>query len=164
MTYFSKFIPNFSIITESLHALIKLDLLWIWIETQQAVFDNLKPLVVVSPVLRYFYSSKPTVIQTDASSTGQGSCLMQDGASIAFVSRALKDCETRYVQIEKQILAIVFACEKVAHCIYGQLVTVQNDHKSLESVFKVYSSNYSATSMYVTSIVKISTACGLPTW
>ena len=98
----------------SLCALIKSDKPWAWTETQQAAFDNLKQLVVMSPVLRYFDTSKPAVIHT-ASSTGLGSCLMQDGALIAFASRALTDCETRYAQIEKEMLAIVFACEKVAH-------------------------------------------------
>ena len=137
VTYLSKFIPNLSIIiTELLCALIKSDMPWTWTEVQQAAFDNLKPLVVVSPVLRYFDTPKSALIQTDASSTGLGSCLMQDGAPIAFASRALTDCETQYVQIEKEMLAIVFACEKFAHYVYGQLVTVQSDHKPLESVFK----------------------------
>ena len=136
VTYLSKFIPNFSIITEPLRALIKSDMPWTLTETQQAAFDKLKQLVVVSPVLRYYDTSKPAVIQTDASSTGLGSCLMQDGAPIAFASRALTDCETRYAQIEKEMLAIVFACEKFARYIYDQLVTVQSDHKPLESVFK----------------------------
>ena len=92
---------------------------------------------------------------------------MQDGAQIAFASRALTDCETRYAQIEKEMLAIVFACEKFAHYIYnGQLVTVQSDHKPLESLFKksiaVTIPRLQLTC--VTSIVKISTASGLPTW
>ena len=136
VTYLSKFIPNFSTIIEPLRALIKSDMSWTWTETQQAAFDNLKQLVVVSPVLRYVDTSKPAVIQVDASSTGLGSCLMQDGAPIAFASRALTDCETRYAQIEKEILVIVFASEKFAYYIYGQLVTVHSDHKPLGSVFK----------------------------
>ena len=135
VTYLSKFIPNFSSITEPLRALIKSDMPWTWTETQQAAFDKLKQLVVVSPVLRYFDTSKPAVIQTDASSTGLGSCLMQDGAPIVFASRVLTDCKTRYAQIEKEMLAIVFACEKFSRYIYGQLVTVQSDHKPLQSVF-----------------------------
>ena len=125
VTFLSKFIPNFSTITEPLRALIKSDMPWTWTDTQQAAFDNFKQLVVVSPVLQYFDSSKPAVIQIDALSTGLGSCLMQDGALIAFASRALTDCETRYAQIEQEMLAIVFACEKFAHYIYGQLVTAK---------------------------------------
>ena len=54
---------------------------------------------------------------------------MQDGAPITFASRAPTYCETQYAQIEKDMLAIVFACEKFAHYIYGKLVTVQSDHK-----------------------------------
>ena len=75
-------------------------------------------------------------MQTDTSSAELGSCFLQDDAPIAFVSRALIDCETRCAQIEKEILAIVFPCEKFAHYIYGQIVTAQSDQKPLESVFK----------------------------
>jgi hypothetical protein len=136
VTYLSKFIPNFSSVTEPLRALVKSDIPWAWSESQQSAFEHLKQLVVESPVLRYFDTSKPAVIQTDASSTGIGSCLMQDNQPIAFASRALTDCETRWAQIEKELMAIVFACEKFAHYIYGQVVTVQSDHKPLEAVFK----------------------------
>jgi len=95
VTYLSKFIPNFSSVTEPLRALVKADMPWSWSNNQQSAFDHLKRLVVASPVLRYFNPSKPAVIQTDASSTGLGSCLLQDGAPVAFASRALTDCETR---------------------------------------------------------------------
>ena len=61
---------------------------------------------------------------------------MQDGAPIAFALRALTDYEIRYAQIGKEMLAIVFACEKFAYYVYGQLVTMQSDHKLVESVFK----------------------------
>lgn len=97
---------------------------------------GIKQAVTSTPVLQYFDPSKPVVIQTDASSTGLGSCLLQDGKPIEFTSRALTDAETRYAQIEKELLAIVFACIKFHQYIYGRPVTVQSDHKPLESVFQ----------------------------
>ena len=60
---------------------------------------------------------------------------MQDGHPISFASRALTDCETRYAQIEKELLAIVYACEKFNNYVYGRDVTVQSDHKPLVSIF-----------------------------
>ena len=64
-----------------------------------------------------------------------GCCLLQDNRPVAFSSRALTDAETRYAQIEKELLAIVYACEKFSQFIYGRLVTVQSDHKPLEAIF-----------------------------
>lgn len=49
---------------------------------------------------------------------------------MAYASRALTDTETRYVQIEKQLLAIVFACDRFDTYIYGR--NVESDHQLLE--------------------------------
>ena len=51
--------------------------------------------------------------------------------------RALTSAETNYAQIEKELLAIVFACEKFDQYVYGRdNVHVQSDHKPLELIFK----------------------------
>ena len=76
------------------------------------------------------------MIQCDASEKGLGAALLQEGQPIAFASRALTDTETRYAQIEKEMLAIVFAAEKFDQYTFGHSVTVQSDHKPLESILK----------------------------
>lgn len=136
ITYLSKFIPSFSSITAPLRQLLKNSIPWSWSDTHQKTFLHLKQLISNTPVLQYFDVSKPAVIQTDASGLGLGSCLLQEGKPIAFASRALTDTETRYAQIEKELLAIVFACERFYTYIYGRTTTVQSDHKPLEAVFK----------------------------
>jgi hypothetical protein len=109
---------------------------WSWTDHHESTFQALKKQITATPVLRFFDISKPTVIQTDASSTGLGSCLLQEGRPIAYASRALTDAETRYAQIEKELLAIVFACEKFSQYIYGRETLVHSDHKPLESIFR----------------------------
>ena len=42
--------------------------------------------------------------------------------------------QTRYAQIEKEMLAIVFALEKFHQYTFGRHVRVQSDHKPLESI------------------------------
>ena len=44
--------------------------------------------------------------------------------------------QERYTQIEKELLAVVFACERFHQYIYGKLVVVHSDHKPLESIMK----------------------------
>ncbi len=74
-------------------------------------------------------------IQCDASQTGLGAALLQNGQPVAYASRALTQAETRYAQIEKELLAIVFACERFDTYIYGRkLVTVETDRKPLETI------------------------------
>ena len=53
-----------------------------------------------------------------------------------YTSRALTETEQRYAQIEKELLAVVFACEKFHHYIYGRPITVESDHKPLETIMK----------------------------
>ena len=57
--------------------------------------------------------------------------------AVSFASRALTSTETRYAQIEKELLAVVFACEKFDKYIFGRdIVHVETDHKPLEAIFK----------------------------
>jgi len=42
--------------------------------------------------------------------------------------------ERNYAQIEKELLAIVFACNKFHQCIYGFPTDIQTDYKPLEAI------------------------------
>ena len=62
---------------------------------------------------------------------------MQNGQPVAYSSRALTPAETRYAQIEKELLAIVWACDRFEAYIYGrQMVHVETDHQPLEWIVK----------------------------
>lgn len=107
-----------------------------WDLSQETAFEHLKLLCSQCPVLKNFDDSVPVDIQGDASCNGLGVVLLQQGHPIAYASRALTDPETRYAQIEKEMLSIVFACKKF-HCyIFGKETMVYNDHKPLEMIFK----------------------------
>ena len=56
---------------------------------------------------------------------------------MAYASRSLTSAEENYAQIEKEMLAIVFACSKFHQYLYGkEKVQVQSDHKPLQSIMK----------------------------
>ena len=65
-----------------------------------------------STYLRYYDPKKETILQTDASIKGLGTCLLQDGHPIYFASKLLQDVEHRYVTIELETLAVAWAMEK----------------------------------------------------
>ena len=76
-------------------------------------------------------------IQCNTSEKGLGTTLLKNGQPVAFASRTLTPVEQRCTQIEKECLAIVFACTKFSQYITRrELITVESDHKPLQSIFK----------------------------
>ena len=53
-----------------------------------------------------------------------------------FVSKALTATESGYANIERELLAVVFAWEKLHVYAFGRKITLHTDHKPLESVFQ----------------------------
>ena len=60
------------------------------------------------------------MLQCDASQSGRGAVLMQNKQPVGYASRALTLTEFRYAQIEKELLAIVFACDHFEVYVYGR--------------------------------------------
>ena len=46
----------------------------------------------------------------------------------------MTSAEQNYAQIEKELLAVVFACEPFHQYTYGRDITVQSDHKPVEAI------------------------------
>ena len=51
-------------------------------------------------------------MQCDGSQHGVGGVLLQDSRPVAYISRAMTKTEYAYAQIEKELLAIVYAMER----------------------------------------------------
>jgi len=76
-TYLSKFIPNYSVLTEPLRCLLKKDIAWHWSPELDEAVHRIKQVISQKITLKFFDVNQPAVIQTDASSQGIGSCLLQ---------------------------------------------------------------------------------------
>ena len=81
-----------------------------------------------------FNPSKETSLQVDTSNKGRGTVLLQEGKPIAFASKALTETEQRYENIEWELLAVVFGCERFRPYLYGCKFQVESDHKPLEMI------------------------------
>ena len=103
---------------------------------QMPVSRRLRNLITKSATkpLRYFDQRKPMTVQADASQRGLGACLLQEGEPIAYPSKSLTDTETRYANIERELLAIVFTCQRFNTYVLGRPFTVESDHKPLEMI------------------------------
>lgn len=136
INYLAKFIPDMSTKTMSLRKLLEKNVAWHWTEEHDRAFTELKELVTKAPVLRYFDVKKPVKISVDASSTGVGGVLLQNDQPIAYTSKAFNSSQQRYAQIEKELAAIVFGCEKFHQYIFGTECEIETDHKPLEYIFR----------------------------
>ena len=114
VTYMGNFMPHLSRHTEPLRAMLKQDAIFAWDEMANTSFQKIKDLIAKSATkpLHYYDRRKPVTEQADASQRGLGACLLQEGQPIAYASRSLTDTETRYANIERELLAIVFACQR----------------------------------------------------
>ena len=74
-------------------------------------------------------------LHCDTSQSGHGAAMMQNSQPIVYTSRALTPAETRYAQIEKELLPIVFSCQHFESYIYGRdSVNIETDHQLLVSI------------------------------
>ena len=135
-TYLARFCPHFSEITSPLRELLAGDNEFLFDIRHNEAFNRLKAMLASAPVLRYFMPGKPITIQADASQSGLGAVLMQGGQVIEYASRAMTQTEQGYAQIEKELLAIVFALERFDTYVYAGHVTIETDHKPLLAIDK----------------------------
>ncbi|XP_061727723.1 uncharacterized protein K02A2.6-like [Cydia pomonella] len=135
--YVSRFLPNYAELVEPLRGLLKRDSEFQWYEIHTSAFERVKKCLMEAPTLRYYDPGEAVVVSVDASSRGLGACLLQSGRPVAFAARTLTPAETRWAQIEKELLAILFGCQKFHQFIYGhKSVLVESDHKPLEAIFR----------------------------
>ena len=129
-----RYSPKLSEITEPLRQLIRKKTEFCWNAEHEKSFCKIKKPLSPSPVLRYFDEGKPTVLQCDASQSGLGVCLPQEGHPVEYPSRARMAAEKNYVQVEKELLSIVFWMGKIETHDYGRHVIVETDRKPLETI------------------------------
>ena len=133
-TYMSTYVPRLSHHTAVLRELLKSDVEFEWTPSHEEAFVRVKNILCEETILAYFDPAKPSIVQVDSSSRGLGAALIQDGKAIAFASKSLSDTERRYANIEREMLAVVYGCERFHTYLYGKPFVVHSDHKPLEMI------------------------------
>ena len=72
----------------------------------------------------------------DASQRGIGAVLLQANGPVEFASKLLSKVESRYSNIEREMLPVLFGLEKFHYFAYGRPVVMESDHKPVEAIFK----------------------------
>jgi hypothetical protein len=79
VSYYRRFIPNFSKISKPITKLLKKDTKYVWSKDCDEAFQILKKLLTTSPVLAQPNIAKPFDVYCNASGTGLECVLMQEG-------------------------------------------------------------------------------------
>jgi hypothetical protein len=139
--FYRKFIPHFSTIAKPLTTLLTKETSWRWTLKEQESFDLLKSKLTEYPILQYPDFQKPFILTTDASGYGLGAVLSQGAVGkdrpIAYASRTLNSAELNYSTVEKECLAIVWACKHFRPYLLGRKFQIFTDHKGLTWIFNV---------------------------
>lgn len=135
-----RFIPDLTNLTKHLRELTKSATTWQWGPDQEQAFKDSKAALSAVTTLSYFDPARPTNVAVDASPYGLGAVLTQqrneEWAPIAYASRSLTETEQRYSQIEREAIAIQWACRHFHIYVYGHPFTVSMDHKPLIPLFQ----------------------------
>jgi hypothetical protein len=106
-----------------------------WSLQCEKAFLTLKKLLTTAPVLAQPDIEKPFDVYCDASDTGIGGVLMQDGRAIAYSSRQLRRYKEHYPTHDLELLVVVHTLKVWRHYLLGNIVHIYTDHKSLKYLF-----------------------------
>ena len=130
-----KFTSELADLSQPLRKLLSKGATWQWDKSQEKAYAKIKEKLSEPTILTLYDPKAATKISADTSSFGLGAVLLQKDESswkpVAYASRSLTETEKRYAQIEKEALAITWACEKFSNYILGKKIQLETDHKPL---------------------------------
>jgi hypothetical protein len=133
--YYRRFIPDFSRIAKPMTELLKKGVKFVWSEACEKAFHTLRQHLTSAPVLVQPDNSKPFEVFCDASGTGLGCMLMQEGRVITYASRALRQHEISYPTHDLELAAVVHTLKIWRHYLMSNHCNIFTDHKSLKYIF-----------------------------
>ena len=144
VNYLSHFDPNVANLTHNLQDLLKKGSDSTWTNVHSIDFCKIiEMLCKEGKIPRCYRPELELFIETDASGKGIGMALLQSESDersslypIAFGSKMLTSVETRYANIERELLGMVEALEKFHYFTFGRPVVILTDHKPLISISK----------------------------
>jgi hypothetical protein len=133
--YYRRFILNFSMVAKPITELLKKGNKYIWNDACDEAFKVLKKLLTTSPLLTQPDITKPFDVYCDASGTGVGGDLIQEGILISYFTKQIRRHEEHYPTYDLELAAVVMALKTWRHYLLGNVVHIYTDHKSLKYVF-----------------------------
>ena len=134
--FYRRFIRDFSKITRPLCRLLEKDTKFDFDESCQKAFEEIKFRLVEAPIMAKPDWNREFEIMCDASDFAMGVVLGQKEEkvfkAIYYASKTFNEAHENYSTTEKEMLAIVFACEKFRPYILGSHVVIHTDHAAIK--------------------------------
>ena len=135
INYNRKFIPNITNILSPLYELTdKSKKTYNWTPIHQTAFENAKKALIDYIELNIQNSRKKFTLETDASDIGLGAILKQGEQIITFISKNLSPAERNYYITEREVLAALWAMEKLEFYLGTKEFSLITDHKAIEEI------------------------------
>ncbi|KAK1677919.1 hypothetical protein QYE76_038767 [Lolium multiflorum] len=133
--FYRRFIKDFSKISKPLTNLLQKDVPFVFDDDCKEAFDTLKKALTTAPIVEPPDWNLPFEIMCDASDFAVGAVLGQRVDKklnvIHYASKTLDAAQRNYATTEKELLAVVFACDKFRSYIVDSKVTIHTDHAAI---------------------------------
>ncbi|VDI15882.1 Hypothetical predicted protein [Mytilus galloprovincialis] len=139
--WFRKYIKNFSAEMEPLTRLLKKYERFSWTDEQQRAFQNVKSLLLDSPILAFPNFNLPFRLAVDSCCKGIGYVLYQKMSEtdeirvIRFGSKALSKWQKSYGPTKLELLGMVTAVLECSSYLRTQPFVIECDHQALKPLF-----------------------------
>jgi ribonuclease HI len=139
LSYIRRFIPGLAAVTATFMPLMKKGVPFVWSTARQQAFEKIQLIMTKLPTVCAPVPGRPLRLYLASNSEAIGGLVAQedeDGTEkpIYYVSRALRDAETRYSGAERACLALIYASQRLRHYFLAhkvQLITKSHPIRSL---------------------------------
>ena len=138
--FYRRFIRNYSVVAAPLTSLTSSLVRFLWGESAEKAFQELKSRFTSAPILTTPDPSRQFIVEVDASDSGIGAVLSQRSAKdgkvhpCAFYSYRLSPSERNYDVGDRELLAVKMALQEWRHWLEGAELPflIWTDHRNLE--------------------------------
>jgi len=147
---FRRFVPKFAEKARPITELTRKETKFKWGPEQQSAFEQIKLDLLSEPVLQLFDATRPTELHTDASCNGLAGMLLQRDKSgelrlVHCYSKKTSETERRYHSSKLELMAIVWALDRMRSWLIGVHVIIITDCQAL-----VYMNSLKSTNSQIT--------------
>ena len=133
--FYRRFIRDFSKFSRPLCRLLEKDTKFYFNESCHNAFEEIKSRLVEAPIMEKPDWNREFQIMCDASDFAMGAVLGQKAEkvfkAIYYANKTFNEAQENYSTTEKEMLAIVFACEKFRPYILGSHVIIHTNHTAI---------------------------------